>query len=101
METVNIKKISAGTVFKLISTGLTVGFLPLFTLFGVMGALGMETLQWNDEYVTGIKALFIGPLMAVFMSLMFTFIIGSITVFGLWIFSFFKSINIEFVVNDL
>jgi hypothetical protein len=101
METVKIKKISAGTVYKLMATGLTVGFLPLFILFGIFGAFGMESLKWNGEYVTGLKALFMAPLMGVFMSLMFTLLIGSITVVGLWIFSFFKAINIEFVISDL
>lgn len=100
METVKVKKISAGTIFKLIATGLTVGFLPIFIICGIMGAFGMDSLTWNEQPVTGIKALFIGPLMAVFMALMFTLIIGSVTVFGLWIFSFFKPVNIEFVVSD-
>lgn len=68
METIKIKKVSAGTDLKLIATGLTFGFLPLFILFGIMGAFGMEALTWNEESVTGIKAIFIGPLMTLFMS---------------------------------
>ena len=96
MKTVQISKISAGSVYKLIAIGLTVGFLPLFIIFGIMGAFGMEALTWNEESVTGLKALIVGPLMAVFMSLIFTAIIGSITVFGLWIFSFIKPLEIEY-----
>ncbi len=57
METVRVKKISAGTVFKLIATGLTFGFLPLFILFSVMGAFGVEVLTWNEEPVIGVKAI--------------------------------------------
>jgi hypothetical protein len=100
METVRVKKISAGTVFKLIATGLTFGFLPLFIIFSVMGAFGLEVLTWNEEPVIGVKAIFMGPLMALFMSAMFTLVIGSITVFGLWLFSFIKPLNIEFVLTD-
>ena len=96
LKTVQISKISAGSVYKLIAIGLTVGFLPLFIIFGIMGAFGMEALTWNEESVTGLKALIVGPLMAVFMSLIFTAIIGSITVFGLWIFSFIKPLEIEY-----
>ena len=59
MKTVQISKISAGSVYKLIAIGLTVGFLPLFIIFGIMGAFGMEGLTWNGESVTGLKALFI------------------------------------------
>lgn len=100
MEQVEVKKVSAGTVYKLFAVGLTVGFLPLFFLFGVLGALGMETLTWNEQPVTGIKAIFVGPLMAVFMSLIFTALLGSICALGLWIFSFFKPLKIEFTLND-
>lgn len=100
METIKVKKISAGTVYKLIAMGLTIGLLPIFLLFGILGAFGMESLTWNEEPVTGIKAIFISPLMAIFMSLLFTAIMGSLTVLGLWILSFFKSISIEFVVSD-
>lgn len=97
MEKIAVKKVSTGTVFKLIAVGLTFGFLPLFVLFGILGAMGMETLTWNGEAVTGVKAIFAGPLMAVFMALMFTAIIGSITALGLWVYSFIKPVEIEFV----
>lgn len=100
MKQVEVKKVSAGTVYKLFAIGLTVGFLPLFLLFGVLGAFGMEALTWNEQPVTGIKAIFVGPLMALFMSLMFTAIIGSVCALGLWIFSFFKPLSIEFVVSE-
>ena len=50
--------------------------------------------------MTAIKSIFIGQLMAIFMSLMFTVIIGSICAPGLWIFSFIKPLNIEFVLSE-
>lgn len=101
MEQVEVKKISAGTMYKLFAIGLTVGFLPLFLLFGILGAFGTEVLIWNDQPVTGIKAIFVGPFMAVFMSLIFTALIGSICAFGLWVFSFFKPLKIEFTINEV
>jgi hypothetical protein len=99
MEQVEVKKLSAGTGYKIFSIGLTLGFLPLFLLFVIMGAFGMEGLVWNEQPVTAIKAIFIGPLMAIFMSLMFTAIIGSICALGLWIFTFIKPLNIVFVLS--
>ena len=100
IQSLSVKKSGAGTVYKLIAVGLTVGFLPIFTAFGVMGAFGLETLMWNKAPVTGFKAIFVGPLMAVFMSLLFTAILGSVIAFGLWLFSFFKPITIEYTVTD-
>ncbi len=85
MKTVKILKISAGSVYKLIAIGFTVGFLPIFIISGIMGSFGMGgvSIIWNGESVTGLKALIIAPLVDVFMSLFFTAIIGSIIVFGL------------------
>lgn len=100
MEQIEVKKVSAGTVYKIFIVGLTSGFIPLFLLFGIMAAFGMETLNWNGEAVTGIKAIFIAPLMAIFMSLIFTAIIGSICALGLWLFSQFKPLKIEFELNE-
>ncbi|WP_022958215.1 hypothetical protein [Spongiibacter tropicus] len=97
METISVKKVSAGTVFKLIAIGLICGFMPIFALFGVMGAFGMENLTWNSQAVTGVKAIFAGPLMGIFIALLFTASIGSVVAFGLWIFSFFKPIKIEYI----
>ena len=99
MQEVEVKKVSAGTVYKLFVIGLTAGFLPIFLIFGVMGTFGMEALTWNGQPVTGIKALLISPLMALFMSLIFTAILGSICALGLWIFSFIKPIKIEFTTS--
>lgn len=99
MEQVEVKKVSEGTIYKLFAVGLTFGFLPLFILLGIFGAFGMEAITWNEQPVTGIKAIFVGPLMGIFMSLMFTAMIGSICALGLWFFSFFKPLKIEFTVN--
>ena len=99
MEQVEIKKLSAGSVYKVFAIGLTCGFIPLFLLFGIMGAFGIEALIWNEQPITGIKAIFIGQLMAVFMSLIFTALIGSICALGLWFFSFFKPLKIEFALS--
>ena len=97
MEIFKVKKISAGTVYKLFAIGLTVGLLPLLIF---MGVFGIGSFTWNGQQVSGIKAILFSPLMTVFMSFVFTLIIGSITVFGLWIFSLFKHINIKFVESE-
>ncbi len=100
MPSLTVRKLSTGTLFKLIAIGLTTGLLALFTLFGLMGALGMDVLKWNHEPVTGIKALFAAPLMAVCMALILTALLGSIASFGLWLFSLFKPLVIAYTPTD-
>jgi len=96
MVIVRVKKVSAGTVYKLMAIGLSVGFFPIFIIFGIMAANGMDVLTWNEQSVTGIKALIVGPLMGLMMTLLFTAFLGSVTAFGLWIYSFIKPLNIKY-----
>lgn len=96
METLTVNKVSAGCVFKLIGIGLTFGFLPIFLLFGILGAAELGTLTWNMAPVIGLKAIFVAPLLGLFMALIFTGLLGSVAVFGLWIFSKFSPITIEY-----
>ena len=100
MESLKIKKLSAGTIYKLICVGSIVGFFPLCLLLGVMGVFGMETVTWNEQPVTGIKALFVSPLIGVFISLVFTAVFGSITAFGLWLYSFSKPVTIIYFAHE-
>jgi hypothetical protein len=97
---IEVAKVRAKTIYKLIGIGLTAGFLPLFVLFGVLAAAGMSTLTWNEQPVTGLKALYIGPLMGLFMAAVFTAVIGSVTAFGLWLYSLFKPLSIEYKSNE-
>ena len=94
MESMDIKKLSAGTIYKLICIGSLVGLFPICLLFGIMGFFGMDTITWNDQPVTGISAIFVGPLIGVFISLIFTALFGSITALGLWLYSYLKPFTI-------
>jgi hypothetical protein len=81
MEKLEFQGMSAGSVYKLVFTGL---------VFGIMAMFGMKTLIWNQQSVTGISALFIGPLTGLFMALIFTAFMGSVMAVGLWLFSKFQ-----------
>lgn len=100
MESLNIKRLSAGTVYKLIGLGALAGFLPVFLLMGIMGYFDLATVSWNHQPVTGLKAIFVSPLMGVFMALIFTALFGSIVALGLWLFSFVRPINIMYFKSE-
>jgi len=96
MTSLRVAKVSAGTVYKLIASGAICGFIPLGVLFGVLGFLGLSTLNWNNQPITGASALYAGPLIGLFIALIFTVVFGSVVAFGLWLLSFFRSVTIEY-----
>jgi hypothetical protein len=100
MKTLHIARLRTGTVYKLVFTGLLAGFFPIFLLFGILGSMDMASLSWNEQPVTGLKAILIGPLMGVFMALLFTALIGSVMALGLWLYSRFKPLSIEYEEVD-
>jgi len=100
MAVLKVAKLRAGTVFKLLGIGLTIGLLLLCTLAGILSAADLSMLMWNGKPITGLKAIFVGPLMGIFMALIFTAIIGSITAFGLWLYSMFRPMEIEYEIFE-
>lgn len=96
-NSLQIAKLRTGTIYKLVLVGLVFGFVPLFILFGVLGALDLMTLSWNGQAVTGPKAIVVGPLMGLLFSLVFTAVLGSVMAFGLWLFGKFRPLTIDFL----
>lgn len=97
IKVLEVKKISVGTVFKIVAIGLS----TLFVIFGViseiMGVMGFDTgITFNNQPVTGIKAIVLAPLFSLIGALIMTAIFGSMIALGLWIYSFFKPIKIEY-----
>ena len=97
MVVMAIKRLSAGTLYKLIFIGSFLGFLPIALLCGVMGVFGMETVIWNDRPVTGIAAVFVASIISVLVSGMIAMLVGSITNLGLWLFARFRPISISYL----
>lgn len=96
MQSVRVAKISVGTVYKLIGVGSLCGFVPLGLLFGVLGSMGFSTVTWNHQTVKGLPALYAGPLIGVFIAVLFTVLLGSVVALGLWLYAMFRPITIEY-----
>lgn len=90
------KKISKKSLFKLLTIGFTVGISVFAILCGIAAFFGSESVEWNGVYKTGIEgfiySLLIGPVLGFFSACF----IWLFTVFGLWIYSFFRPIKITF-----
>lgn len=91
---IEVWRLSAGSVYKLLSIGTFFSVVPFCTLMGLFALFGAGTLSWNDEPVTGISGLLAGPFIGAFISGLFVAIWGSGCVLGLWIYSRFFSITI-------
>ncbi len=100
MESLEIKKLSAGSVYKLIFIGSLLGMVLITFFFGVLGVMGLETVSWNEQPVTGFKALLVAPMIGVMMSALFTALFGSVTVLGLWLYAFYRPITLHIIAKQ-
>ena len=96
-NTITVKRLRSGTVFKLLLIGNLVCFLPLALLAGVLGMFGASTVIWNDQVVTGLPALLASPFSGALFALVIS-VLGWCSVFvGLWLYSVFRPIELEFI----
>jgi hypothetical protein len=91
---ITIQRLSAGTVYKLAAIGLACSLLPLFTFFGVLAALGAQTITWNGQHLTGLSGLAMSPVLGLMMTGVGTLLMGSACAFGLWLYSFVRPMSI-------
>ena len=96
-NTITVKRLRSGTVFKLLLLGNLIFFLPFSLLAGVLSMFGASTISWNGQVVTGLPALLVSPLSGALFALVFS-VLGWISVFiGLWIYSAFRPLELEFI----
>ena len=100
IRTIEIRKITAGTVYKLVSVGMLFAALPVGLPMGIMGAFGYDVILLNGEYVYGITAFITAPVLACLMSQVFTLFFGTFICLGLWIYSRIKRMNIRIVEDS-
>lgn len=94
-ESVEIKRIAALSLLKLLWIGCTIFSVLFFSLMGIFAGFGASTMQVNGEQVTGLTAVIIGPIFGVFFGLCMTWICWCACTIGLWIFSRFENISIK------
>lgn len=93
---VTFKKISKGSLFKLLATGLFTGFFVMFTVFGVAALFGADTVKWNDVPVHGFSGFLLSWALWFVFSLFFTVFNWLICILGLWLFSFKQNLTLKF-----
>jgi len=98
---IEVARLSAGSVYKLVAIGTFCCLVPLCTLMGLFALFGAHTLAWNNRPVTGISGFFAGPFIGAFIGGCVVALWGSACVLGLWIYSRFFSFTIAVREMDI
>ena len=100
-EKVISQRLDFGTVFRIVLTGNLIGGLILVVIpmliLSLLSAFGVQIFKSGDGYLTGIKALLAGVVVAVIWIPWTVFWSGATwlsLIFGLWVYSKFKSFAI-------
>ena len=99
-NTLTVKRIRGGSIFKFILLGSIIGFILFTTFLGIFALMGFEILKWNDEYITGIKGLIASPFLGAFLGVIFGLFNSIIIYIGLLVYSRFKDISIEYIPSN-
>lgn len=87
---IRIRRLLAGSVFKLVAVGLTCTILPFMLLMGILAMFGASTITWNHQTATGVYGLLAASFFGVVLVLFLTMLLGSCIAFGLWLYSRFR-----------
>lgn len=95
-EVLEIKRLSFGTVYKILAIASGFSLVPLSIMMGLFAFFGAETIVWNGQHLTGMHGLLASPLVGVVLSLIFTGFLGTLFACGLWLYSKFRPLEIEY-----
>ena len=96
-ETLKIQRLRGGTLFKIIFIGNSLFFIPFSVLMGIFSFFGAETVKWNGQPLIGFAGLVASPFIGVFVTLLFSAFNWVPIFIGLWLYSKFKPIQLEYI----
>ncbi len=96
MNDLRVAMLSPSTVYKLFAIGMLTFFLPVSILAGILASLNLITLTWNEQTITGLRALVAAPVMGLVVALILTAVQGSMVAFGLWLYSKVRPLTIHY-----
>ena len=97
---VTIRRLSIGSVFRLVAIGCFGSMVPFAVLMGVFALFGFHTVTWNHQPVIGLSGLSASPFIGVFVAALFTIFMGVFLSVGLWLYSKLRPVTI-IIFEDL
>ncbi|HEY2676202.1 MAG TPA: hypothetical protein VGI65_04480 [Steroidobacteraceae bacterium] len=94
-RTLVIRRLSTGSIFRLVAAGAFLSIVPLCVFFGVLALFGMNKIRWNNEPIYGIRGLLLSPLFGILMAAIFTGIGGAALALGSWLYSKFRPLKLR------
>ena len=96
-QEINVRRLSAGSIYKIVWFGTVFSFVPFGFVMGVCALFGANTVHWNKAPITGAMGLLLGPFLGLFIAVVFTVIFGTVCALGMWVFSMKYSFKLRFV----
>lgn len=96
VEQIEIRRLTTGTVFKILLIGGMFSIIPFSVFMGVLSLFGASTITWNGQPLTGISGLVASPFIGVFIALVFSAFFGLLLSAGLWVYSRFKPLTMHY-----
>ena len=96
MERLEIKRLSFGTLFKLLFIGMLIPLFLFGFLCGIAALFGANTVTINDVNVYGIQGLLAGMAIGLLLPAVFAMLFSLVLGIGLWMYSLFKTLIITY-----
>lgn len=95
-RTLEIKRLSTGTVFKIMLIGGFCSLIPFSVLMGILSLFGASSVTWNNQPLTGVHGLIAAPFIGAFTALLISGLFGLFIAAGLWLYSKFKPLTLHY-----
>lgn len=89
------RQVKARIIYRLLFIGFGLPLMAFCTICGLLGLFGFNMVKWNDQPVHGLMALPTALFIGLFITVVFTVLIGSISCLGLWAYSRFRPLQVK------
>lgn len=100
IEQQEMKRLTTGNIFKLLLLGTSCSIIPFSLVMGILSIFGASTVTWNDQPLTGVTGLIASPFIGAFIALLLSGIFGLFIALGLWFYSRFKPLTVQYWCVD-
>lgn len=94
---IRARKMTKGSLLKILFIGHAITLIPFTLVCGIASAFGAHTITVNDKYLTSSEGLIASLLLGPLFCLLFTVAGWLIFAIGLWMYSLFSPIELEFI----